>query len=332
MRTKTYKVLLFGIIFSLLASGVFAQIQFEDFKNSFSDFSGDVARALPQAATMGLDWSDARVRGFPHLGAGLTLGAVMIPKDAFLDLADGIGATLPDKVKDSKLGVPLPAYTLDARIGIPFLPIDVGAKLGLFTPEMAEKVGGLGGVTADYMLAGFELRYPVLKGNLVLPAVALSAEYSYLSGGVGTSVTGLDTSIADVEGFTINMDDPDVRFEWQTHAVDFKVQASKNLLIFTPYVGGAYTYGWSRAGGGVSADLDFGGATEEEVRDALEEAGYDIELDDSSFTIFSDATGGALRAFGGFSVNLLILRLDLNAQYNFATQGLGAGLNVRVQL
>ncbi|MGC9313670.1 MAG: DUF6588 family protein, partial [Sediminispirochaetaceae bacterium] len=190
MRKTSHKALVIGIVFLLLAGGVFGQ-DFGHFESSFSDFASDVAQTLPQASTIGLDWSDARVRGFPHFGAGLTVGAVMMPKEAFEDLATGIGVALPSEVTDSTLGVPLPAYALDARLGLPILPFDVGAKLGLLTPEIAENFGGMGGVTADYMLAGIEIRYPLIKGTLALPAVALSAGYNYLSGGVNTEVTGL---------------------------------------------------------------------------------------------------------------------------------------------
>jgi len=339
MGTRRCKAIATAIVFLLIASGAFG-IDFDSLESNFTDFSDEVAKALPQAATTGLDWSDARVRGFPHFGVGLSFGAVMLPSDAFEGLAEDLNIELPSEITGSALGVPLPAYAVDGRVGLPFVPFDVGAKLGVLTPEMAENYGGFRGVSADFMLAGIEIRYPLIKGGLALPAVAVSAGYNYLSGGIGTSLdvdTGLGSSIdlgsvPGLSGVTVDYSDPDLRFEWTTHAVDLKVQASKNMLIFTPYLGGAYTYGWSKAGGGVSAELEYTGATEEEVQDALDAEGYDIELDDSSFAILSGATGGSLRAFGGFSVNLLLFKLDLNGQYNFATQGLGGGVNVRIQL
>jgi hypothetical protein len=45
-----------------------------------------------------------------------------------------------------------------------------------------------------------------------------------------------------------------------------------------------------------------------------------------------EASGGSFHAYGGFSVDLLIFRLDLQGKYNFLTQKLGAGVNARVQL
>jgi len=340
---KTFRrALVFTLAFLLLGSiGVFGQaIELDLMKENFSGFSSDVATALPHAAATGLTWSDARVRGFPHFGVGLSLGAVMIPKDTFVDLAATMNIALPSEITDSELGVPFPAYAVDARLGIPFLPFDVGAKLGMLTPEMSESLGGK--VNADYMLAGFEIRYPIIKGNLLLPAVSLSAGYNYLSGGIGMTVDnagdlagGISFDVPDDGTYTVDYTDPELRFDWQTQAVDFKVQTSKNLLIFTPYIGGAYSYGWSKAGGGVSAELtyakDGNSVNEDDVRKALDELGYDVDLSDQGFVVLSSVDGGSIRAFGGLSVNLLLLKLDVNGQYNFTTSSLGAGVNARIQ-
>lgn len=315
--------------------GVYSQqVDFADMEASFSDFSADVAQALPFASTIGLNWSDAKVRGFPHFGVGVTAGAVMIPEEAFTDLADSLGISLPSEITGD-YGAPFPVYVVDARLGLPFLPFDIGAKLGALTPEMSESLGG--DINADFTMAGFDLRFPILKGNLLLPAVSVSAGYNYLSGGVSTTISGAGdvtngidlTSLMGVAA-SIDYTDPDVRFAWETHAVDLKLQASKNLLIFTPYVGGSYTYGWSKAGGGVLADISFTGATEAEIKDALEAAGYDIELSGDGFTILSESNGGSLRAFAGVSVNLFILKLDINAMYNVLSQSLGGSANVRI--
>jgi len=314
--------------------GVHSQVNFDDMEASFSDFSADVAEALPFASTIGLNWSDAKVRGFPHFGVGVTAGAVMIPEKAFTDLADSLDISLPSEITDAGIGVPFPVYVVDARLGLPFLPFDIGAKLGALTPEMSESLGS--DVNADFTMAGFDLRFPILKGNLLLPAISVSTGYNYLSGGVSTTISGAGavTNGIDLDsiitGASLTYGDPDVRFAWETHAVDVKLQASKNLLIFTPYIGGSYTYGWSKAGGGVLADITFNGATEEEIKDALDAAGYDVDLSGDGFTILSESNGGSLRAFAGVSVNLFILKLDINAMYNVLSQSLGGSANVRI--
>jgi len=343
MKRLLNKTVIVALALMLIGGTAFG-IDFDTMQSSFGDFSDDIAQALPQASTTGLTWSDARVRGFPHFGVGLSFGIVTIPNDAFTDLAgpNGLDVDLPKAITDTNLGVPFPTYALDARVGIPFLPIDVGAKLGVLTPGMADSLGG--DTAADYMLAGFDVRYPLLKGRLIIPAISVSAGYNYLSGGITTTIKDAAnlTSInvgEDIDGLaddtTISATDPDLRLGWKTHSMDFKVQASQSLLIFTPYIGGAYTYGWSEAGGGVYSDIEItgaGGYSKDDVKDALDKAGYDVDLSNDGFTVLSGANGGAFRAFGGFSVNLLILKLDLNGQYNFNTQSLGGGINARIQL
>ncbi len=165
------KILILMIILMVSVSGAFAQIAIGDMETAFSTFSTDVADALPVASTIGLNWSDARVRGFPHFGVGLSLGAVMIPEDAFVSLANTLSITLPSAITDAGLGIPFPTYVVDARVGIPFLPIDVGAKLGVLTPGMSAALSS--DVSVDYILAGFDIRTPIIKGNLVLPSISL---------------------------------------------------------------------------------------------------------------------------------------------------------------
>ena len=179
------KILILMIILMVGVSGAFAQVDVATMQNSFSAFSDDVAASLPFVSTIGLNWSDARVRSLPHFGVGLTVGAVMIPKEAFVDLAAAMNFTLPTEITDSTLGVPLPAYTLEGRIGGLILPFDIGIKLGYIPPELMAGSS----VGADYTLAGFDIRTPIIKGNAVLPAVALSVGYNYLKAGVETAVS-----------------------------------------------------------------------------------------------------------------------------------------------
>ena len=156
------KFLILMIILMVGVSGVFAQtITYDELEASFSQFSTDVAESLPFASTIGLNWSDATVRSFPHFGVGLTVGAVMIPAEAFTDLADVMGFDLPDEITDSSIGVPLPGYTLEGRIGGLILPFDIGVKLGghaevLVDSAMQTNIKGIyaiGDLTGGMLLA-----------------------------------------------------------------------------------------------------------------------------------------------------------------------------------
>jgi hypothetical protein len=317
------RLIIILVMAMIIAAPMFGQIQVAELQDSFSTFSDDVSQALPfAAAATGLTWSDAKVMGFPRFGVGISLSAVTLPIEAFEDVATSLGFALPSELGD--IGVPLPGYAIDARMGIPFLPIDVGAKLGYMTPGMGDALESATGASAEYLIAGMEVRYPILKGNLLMPAVSIGAGYTYLNGSVAMSASGLDTSYV-FGGETLTATNPDIQFAWKTHALDFNAQVSKGLLFLTPYLGAGYSYGWSQAGGGVKAALT---GNVQAVEDA-----YDIEIDqEEGFLIYSDSNGGSLRAYGGVSFNLFILKLDVNAQYNFMTQSIGGGLNARIQI
>ncbi len=336
------KIFILMIILVVGVSVVFAQIAFDTMEDSFSTFSSDVAESIPFASTIGLNWSDARVRSLPHFGIGLTVGFVTIPKEAFVNLANSLSITLPTEITDSTIGVPIPGYTLEGRIGGLFLPFDVGIKLGYIPPELLANSP----IAVDYTLAGFDIRTPIIKGNLVLPAVALSVGYNYLSSGIETSVTGtgLDSFTGTNTGYApldteldqLSFSDPKVRFQMESNVIDIKLQASKSLLILTPYIGMGYAYGWSTAGGGISSEVLYGGtaitpAQISTINAAFAAAGLGApELTSDGIVVSATSKGGAFRAFGGLSVNLLILKLDLNGMYNFNTNSLGASANIRI--
>ncbi len=337
------KIFIIMIIFIVAVSGAFAQVAFDTMEESFSDFSDDVASALPYASTIGLNWSDATVRSLPHFGIGLTAGAIMIPSKAFTDLADSMGFEdeLPKEIADSTIGVPLPGYTLEARIGGLILPFDIGVKFGYISPDMVAKLP----VSVDYTLVGFDIRTPILKQNLLLPSISFGVGYNYLKSGIETSIdAGLDSFAGTSTGNTyldeeidkLSFTDPRVRFQMESNVIDFKLQVSKNLLIITPYFGLGYAYGWSTAGGGISSDVEYNGssissAEISNIKDAFDLAGEDApELTADGVFVSSDVAAGAFRAFGGLSVNLFLIKLDLTAMYNLSSQSLGGSANVRI--
>ena len=63
------------LIMAVVAGSVWSQ-SLDTFKNAFTAFSGEMAASLAVNSTVGETWSDAYVGGFPHLGVGLSVGAV----------------------------------------------------------------------------------------------------------------------------------------------------------------------------------------------------------------------------------------------------------------
>jgi hypothetical protein len=346
------KRLLCVIAALLAAAGAFAQFDtfFEDFQSASEDFAADVANSLPFNASIGLNWSDAYIGQLldvpPHFGVGVALGATTIPSDSVTSMLDTLDVTIPADISQYlQYGVPIPAYTVEGRIGGFFLPFDIGVKVGYIPPGTLESWGIP--VDVNYLLVGADVRFSLLKEDVILPAVSVGAGYTFMHGSVavpgvlGGAVTVQNFEIPDGGGgsttHTLGFTDPSVNFEWNANVIDLKAQVSKSLLIFTPYLGLGASYGFSSAGGGLESSLLIDGTepTQAEIDDyneLLEAAHQDVVLSDEGFLVQTDANGWSFRTFGGVSFNLFVVRLDLTGMYNFTSGDFGGSLGVRVQL
>ncbi len=155
-------------------------------------------------------------------------------------------------------------------------------------------------------------------------------------------LVGIDTG--GIGDDWLMLTDPDLNLNWQSHVIDFKIQASKKLLVITPHVGLGLAYGTSSAGGGAETTVQWkdnvGGTyapiTQSQINAiiaAFTAAGQTPpDLTAGGLLVESDTKGWAMRAFGGLSLNLLLLKVDLSGMVNFTTGSLGLALNTRIQL
>ena len=156
----------------------------------FKAFSEDLGMAVSyQAVAPAAPLGDT----LPGFDAGVEASYVKLDKSAaYFSKIDGV-------VTGSGTG-DLPNAFLIPRVhiqvGFPIIPIDIG-------------VSSANVPNSDIKLVGYELKYAILKGSLVTPAVALRGTYTKLSG-----VDALDLS---------------------TKSLDLSI--SKGILIFTPYAG-----------------------------------------------------------------------------------------------
>jgi len=316
----------------LSSAPVFAQVDIADLQSGAEDFSDALAKALPFNSTVGLNWSDAYIGQIvgipPHFGVGIVMGATSIDAADASALLDQLGYSSSD------LGdmLPLPAIAAEARIGGFLLPFDIGLKVGLIPTAVGESLSSAaGGLNVDYLLFGADLRYALLKGGLVLPAVSVGVGVNYMKGGVSTSV-GDDQTIA-VEGTPVTLYAPEVGLEWETTTFDLKAQISKGFIIFTPYAGIGASYGLSKAGYHLTSDTNLTQTEIDALNDYLDANGQaELDISDEGFTSTFDVTGWSMRAFGGLSVNLLVLKLDLTGMYNLSDGSYGATVGARFQL
>ncbi len=338
------KRFLLVLIILCAAAGAFAQTyDFSQFQTGFQAFADDVADSLPFNASIGLNWSDAYIGQFPHMGFGVSVGATTIPFDSVDSVFAAIGEPTPTELEPLRpYGLPIPAYTAEVRIGGFGIPFDIGLKGGYIAPEWLQ--GLISGINVDYLMVGGDVRFGLLKDQGWVPALSVGAGYTYMKGAVGMPgifgtgpVTVSDFTVPDGGGgfttYSLGFTDPSLDFNWQTNAIDVKAQVSKKLLLFTFSAGLGGTYGISQAGGAVKSTMTIT-PTPTPAEQALIDAylaANGMTMGDQGFTVTSAANGWALRAFGGVSMNLLIVRLDLNAMYNFLSGSYGASVNLRLQ-
>jgi hypothetical protein len=331
---KMKKIALLTVITALSAAApVFSQ-DLQDLQNSAGHFSAALAKSLPFNTALGLNWADAYIGKVfpgmpPHFGAGFSLGYTTMDFSAFEDLMGQFGFAIPGGFKLGQMV--LPAYTAEARVGGFFLPFDMGFKFGFLNDV------GSASAKINYTLVGGEIRYALLEGGPILPAVSLGVGLNHLKGEfTGSAGSGVSYGIGS--GETLDLSKPTVGLQWETLALDLKAQVSKSFLIITPYLGFGVSHAWSSAGYSVEADVTYKGAaldpaTKDRINAGLKSAGVEgIDFNGKGIATIIEETGWSLRGFGGLSINLALFRLDLTGLYNFFDHNYGITLGTRFQL
>jgi hypothetical protein len=202
----------------------------------------------------------------------------------------------------------------------------------------------LDGVKFGYTLIGGALRVAPLELLLagksllfMLPNISVGIGVNYFSGSVGVPV-GSDISFSfqtPDAAHTLALAKPSLALSWKTTALDVTLQASKSFLIVTPYAGLGVSIAASKVGYSVKTKLTYDDSENdiEALKGLLSLAGFDdIDVGKNSVSSFIKDTGVSFRAFGGVSLNLTILRIDLTGMFNFADQNWGASIGLRAQL
>jgi hypothetical protein len=335
-------ILLTAVSLMITVSVSVSALSFTDLQGDIDEFSEAMAKVLPFNSTIGLNWSDAYIGQLisapPHFGVGVSVGATTVNLSSIANILDYFGQDLgafglKGAIGDG--GMVLPAYTAEARIGGFILPFDIGVKVG-YLPKME----GLGDL--DYLLVGGEIRYAILKGSVILPKLSVGLGVNYMHGGIGMNIGGGTTEF-DIGNKTLAIQDPHMNFTWESTSIDLKAQVSKSFLIITPYLGLGASWAASKVGYELNSKITYGGT-------ALDQAGVDaintalnaadkptIDRNGGGFSSYKENPNGwSLRAFGGLSINMAVIRLDLTGMINFLDlnnyAAFGATLGVRFQL
>lgn len=329
----------------LASTAAFAQ-DLADFQAGFETFAVDMAATLSYNATVGNNWSDAYIGQFPHLGAGIALGATAIPAASLKGLFDSMGETMPAEF--DKYGLPIPAAAVAVKLGGFVLPFDVGLKAMILPTAVTEKLSAVG-VAADYKLFGGNVRVGLVKEGILFPDVSVGVGYNRLSGSmlmpldIGAQSFSFDADPgAGTDIKTLAMTDPDLSMDWTTDSFDFTLQVSKSLLFIRPFIGAGLSMGKSTVTGGMSATMtydDGGGAqpidaaTLAQLKADLVAAGIAVpDISADGFMFSAENTDPVFRVYGGVSLDLIFLSLDLQGIYVPKSKGLGASAMIRFQL
>ena len=317
--TPTVFMILAVFLLALAPSQAFADTTFEDIKKGMDNAADTFSTTLPFYSTLGLNTPDAYIgqllRVPPNITVGASAGAVFIPVSELEGFLDKLDVSVPSEL--DTLGLPMPAALLDARFGGFVYPFDFGVKVG-YLPKL--DVFGKD-VSFDSLLVGADIRTPVFRGPGPIPTVSVGAGVNYVSGHMSFPIQDVTVTDGGDGGGAVTLEDAVFSADWSATVFDLKAQASSNLLIFTPYAGLGASY--------ALADTEF--AVESDDAESLADASG-LDIDDTSVSASSDETGWGVRAFGGTSINMAMLRLDLGLSYNVIGKNLGANIGARIQL
>jgi hypothetical protein len=340
---------LIGIVILVAFAASLSGQTLGEFQTAYTQFATSVSCSLAAIAATGLNWSPAYIGQFPHFGIGVTLGAAPMRWTTVKPVFDMLGVAMPTELGFNGTqggmqgGIGLPALAVDARIGGFGIPFDVGLKLGFLPKQWHLYLEG--DLAMDYFAVGGEVRLAILKDEGLMPALSVGVGYSYMKGSIGMTVPGLTsqtiaiTTYMNTAGYagsySYTFNQPSVTFDWQCNVIEARVQLSKRVLFMTPNIGMGAAYGISNAGGGLLGTVAYSAtgdmATQQQAAAVLQGLGLPVPSA-TGINVLSAANGWEFRIYGGTSLSILMIQLDLSVSYNILTNNFGGSGNVRLQL
>jgi hypothetical protein len=321
------------LVFLLPVSGVFSvQTNLGELEKNAKNFNAEITHNLPLYAGLGLNWSDAYIGQLlsvhPHFGLGVSMGFSASNFGSYKALMNSfnLNTTGFDALA-------IPAALLELRLGGLVLPFDMGFKIGKFNNISTGMLIPSDNFNRDILFFGTDIRAALSKGAGLPPKISLGFGYNYFSGVFTNHMkNGLNEFLID-GGEKLFANDPDLSLYWEISSLDLKLQISKTLLVFTPYLGAAASFYWARTGYKLEgAPLNYTGSWQT-INDAFYSAGISGITIDPAKSFSSEITGNnfSTRVFGGFSFNIFLFKLDLTMYCGFPDYNIGGSLGFRIQ-
>lgn len=341
---KNFRIIIIIMVLIWVVYPVFPQ-NLSKLQENLNVFSDSMNQALPFNSTIGLNWSDAyigQITDLPHhFGVGVSAGFTNLDLESIKSLLGSFNLPVPiinNRSTSKKIGFLIPCYTVEGRIGGFFLPFDIGLKAGYLPPDAFMNIFDKFDYGLKQMIFGADIRYSFINYKTIPIKFSVGLGFNYLQGGINSAIPS-----AQSYSFTdFNNKDYKIKtapsgskadIEWRTANIEFKSQFSFPFRIITPYAGAGLSYAWSRAGYRVSTpQLSIENGTFNNVQGVLLEKYNLTYISDNGFETINKFNNISTRAFGGISVNMAFIRIDLTGMYEFIGGNFGATLGFRFQL
>lgn len=258
------------------------------FNSGLTDFSENLALAVPQAAVQQNVYADAFIGKLfpavpPHFAFGINAGATHLNTEGLAKAADKLGIS---GVKNSYF---FPVLNADIRVGGAILPFDVG--LSFMTLDINNISFSDVDVGVEFFTIAADVRYALIEDGLVTPGLSLGLGYSYNKG-----------------AFSVSQDNAEASVDYDVQTLYGQIQVSKAFNIpvarigFTPFLGfrgivSKYSNDWS---------WKFKG-------DYLTAIGTTVPTSGKG-TVSSDNFGGFQpQIYGGLGFNFVFMQLTASA-------------------
>ena len=283
----------FSVDYTALATGLSTVTVTKSINSGLNDFGDELGFSVPQAAVQQNVYADAFIGKIlpavpPHFAVGIDAGLTHLNTSGLSEAAEALG------ISGVNSSYYFPVFNADIRIGGLILPFDVGFS---FMTLDVSKLNSMDvtNFTAEFWTLAADIRYAILEGTALTPALSVGVGYSYNKGSFGASE-----------------DYAEVNVDYDVQTIYGQIQLSKGIKIpvanigFVPFVGlrgviSSYSNDWS---------WKLKGSTVTQVTSYAQTAGLSLPGTSGAGTASSDGWGGFQpQVYGGIGFNFMLIQL-----------------------
>lgn len=326
MKTAIRTSVLYAAVLLMSASGLSAESQTPGISSAIETVIDKYTHILPENSSLLGVQPEAYIGKLfpsvpPHFTAGISVSGTFLDtsflSDGMKNVGDAIGSALSasgatdDTISislDMPDRIPYPAASVSARIGGIVLPFDIGLHAVTTVGSMFDSMDfGDADVSSDYMTVGADIRYRVYEESLFIPQISLGGGYVYSK---HTLALGAENSYTIKDGGAAAKLATQLDMSVATHTIFAQIQASKKILILTPFIGFRALF--------TKADCEYSWQYETKIDGTKKDEFSD--RDSRAYTADFSDVGLSTQVFGGVGLQIALFQLGLTVSYNFMTK------------